>query len=42
LKQVARVVRNRSCFTNWHKTKFSQDMIYRDDIKYGLSVVKLV
>jgi hypothetical protein len=42
LKQVAQVVQNRSCVTNWHKKKFSQDMIYRDDIKYGLSVVKLV
>ena len=41
-KQVAQVVRNRSCVTNWHKRKFSQDMLYRDDIKYGVSVVKLV
>ncbi len=41
LKQVAQVVLNHSCVTNWHKRKFSQDVIYRDDIKNWLSVVKL-
>ena len=41
-KQVAQVVRNRAGVPNWHKRKFSQDMLNRDDIQYGFSVVKLV
>ncbi len=32
-KQVAQVVRNRSCVTDWYKRKFSQYILNRDDIK---------
>ena len=41
-KQVAQVVRNLACVPNRHKKKFSQEMPNRDDIQYGVSVVKLV
>ncbi len=30
-KQVAQVVWNRSCVTNWHKRKFPQDLVCTDD-----------
>jgi hypothetical protein len=41
-KEVAQVVRNCSCVTDWDNRKFSQDILNGDDIKNGLSVVKLV
>jgi hypothetical protein len=41
-KDVAQVVRNCSCVTDWDNRKFSQDILNGDDIKNGLSVVKLV
>ena len=41
-KQIAQMVRNRACVPNWHKRKFSQDMLNRDDIQDWFSMVKLV
>ena len=41
-KQVAQVVRNRAFVPNWHKRKFSQDILDRDDIQAGFFVVKLI
>ncbi len=37
-KQVAQMVRNRACVPNWHKRKFSQDILNRDDIQDKFSV----
>ena len=36
------MVRNRACVPNWHKRKFSQDMLNRDDIQDWFLMVKLV
>ncbi len=41
LKDVAKVVRNCSCVTDWHNRKFTQDMLDGGDIKDSLFVVKL-
>ena len=41
-KQIAQMVRNRACVPNWHKRKFSQDMLNRDDIQDWFSMVKLI
>ena len=41
-KQIAQMVRNRACVPNWHKRKFSQDMLNRDDIQDWFLMVKLV
>ncbi len=41
-KQIAQMVQNRACVPNWHKRKFSQDMLNRDDIQDWFSMVKLV
>ncbi len=42
LKDVAKVVQNCSCVTDWHNRKFTEDMLDGNDIKNRLFVDKLV
>jgi hypothetical protein len=41
-KKIVQMMQNCPCVTHWHNRKLSQDILYGNDIKNWLSVIKLI